>query len=84
MYSLNSMKMVNIKNLVYIQIKEIGMNNFDDDLYYEESDDDRCYECTGYGDNYYEDPETGELISACDNCPYNDLIDSDERDYYED
>ena len=21
---------------------------------------DRCYECTGYGDDWYTDPETGE------------------------
>ena len=26
-----------------------------------------CYECTGYGDDYYTD-ENGELISACADC----------------
>lgn len=31
----------------------------------------RCYECTGYGDDYYTDSETGELISNCDTCPFN-------------
>ena len=31
---------------------------------------DRCYECSGYGDDYYED-EDGNWISACDDCPYN-------------
>lgn len=32
---------------------------------------DRCYECTGYGDDWYTDPETGEAVCACDDCPYN-------------
>lgn len=31
---------------------------------------DKCYECTGYGDDYYTD-EDGELVSACENCSYN-------------
>ncbi len=39
-------------------------------------DDDYCYECTGYGDDYYTD-ENGELICACDTCPYNDLNNGD-------
>ena len=34
--------------------------------------DDRCYECTGYGDDYYMN-ENGELVSACDDCPFNTL-----------
>ena len=29
-----------------------------------------CYECSGYGDNYYED-EDGELICRCPECPMN-------------
>ena len=33
-------------------------------------DDDRCYECTGDGDDYYYDEDTGEYVSACDGCPY--------------
>ena len=28
---------------------------------------DWCYECTGYGDDYYFD-ENGELVCACDDC----------------
>jgi len=32
--------------------------------------DDRCYECTGYGDDYYYDEESGEWVSACDDCIY--------------
>lgn len=33
-------------------------------------DYDRCYECTGYGDDYYFD-ENGELVWACADCIYN-------------
>lgn len=29
-----------------------------------------CYECTGYGDDYYTD-EDGNLVSACKDCPLN-------------
>ena len=32
---------------------------------------DRCYECQGYGDDYYWD-ENGELVCACDECPWNE------------
>lgn len=32
---------------------------------------DRCYECQGYGDDYYED-EDGNLVCACYDCPFND------------
>lgn len=33
------------------------------------TNDDRCYECGGYGDDYYVD-ENGELVPACPECPY--------------
>lgn len=33
-------------------------------------DDDWCYECSGYGDDYYEDDD-GNLVCACDDCPFN-------------
>ena len=33
--------------------------------------DDYCYECSGYGDDYYVD-ENGELVCACEDCPFND------------
>lgn len=33
-------------------------------------DYDYCYECTGYGDDYYVD-EYGNWICACDDCLYN-------------
>lgn len=36
-----------------------------------------CYECTGYGDDYYLD-ENGEWVSACDDCPLNQYNDYDE------
>ena len=38
---------------------------------------DRCYECKGYGDDYYTD-ENGELVSACDDCSFNGCNDIDE------
>ena len=34
--------------------------------------DDYCYECTGYGDDYYYDEELNDYVCACDDCPYND------------
>ena len=39
------------------------------------SNDDICYECTGYGDDWYTDPETGEQVRACDECQYNIGVD---------
>ena len=33
---------------------------------------DLCYACTGYGDDFYIDELTGELVNACDDCPYNE------------
>ena len=38
--------------------------------------DDVCYECTGYGDDYYFD-EDGELVSACEDCPVSKWEDED-------
>ena len=35
-----------------------------------EERDDICYECTGYGDDYYID-EDGELVNASSDCPFN-------------
>ena len=55
--------------------------------------DDYCYECTGYGDNYYYDEELDDYVCACDDCPYNDNnwekqapkkpIDNIEREWFE-
>ena len=39
---------------------------------------DRCYECTGYGDDYYYN-DNGELVKACDDCPFNEE-ENDETD----
>lgn len=36
-----------------------------DDIYYE-----ICFECMGYGDDYYLDDD-GELVNACSDCPFN-------------
>ena len=41
-----------------------------DGMSWEDVDDDRCYECTGYGDDYRYDDD-GELVSNCNNCPHN-------------
>lgn len=37
-----------------------------------------CYECTGYGDDYYYDKDTGEYVKACDNCPVRQDDEEDE------
>lgn len=37
---------------------------------------DYCYECSGYGDDYYFD-EDGELVSACEECPFNGMEDEE-------
>ncbi len=38
---------------------------------------DYCYECTGYGDDYH--IEDGDLISNCEDCPYNPINYNDEE-----
>ena len=40
-------------------------------------DDDRCYECGGYGDDYSYD-ENGDLVSNCDDCPHNPILMDDD------
>lgn len=47
----------------------------DDDEDYDEDDDewddyDRCYECGGYGDDYFTNDD-GELECYCTQCPFN-------------
>ena len=39
-------------------------------------DADHCYECTGYGDDYYIDDD-GELVSACKDCLYDEDLEED-------
>lgn len=43
---------------------------------------DYCYECQIYGDNYYYDADTDELICACDECLFNE--DNWEDGYWKD
>lgn len=43
----------------------------------EYEDYDVCYECTGYGDDYYID-DNGELVSACEEC-WVTLLEEDEE-----
>lgn len=40
-------------------------------------DYDRCYECGGYGDDYYYDIEKDELVSNCPRCPYGSIFKGD-------
>lgn len=40
-------------------------------------DNDRCYECSGYGDDYYIDDD-GELVCACADCPFNGIDTEDD------
>lgn len=35
---------------------------------------DQCYECTGYGDDFRFDEDSGELVSSCDTCWVNERI----------
>lgn len=44
----------------------------EDDDYYGDGDEewDYCYECRGYGDDYYVD-EDGEFVCRCPECPMN-------------
>lgn len=42
-------------------------------------DYDYCYECRGYGDDYYIN-YYGEEVCACDDCPYNESNRDDDWD----
>lgn len=67
------------KNIVDEVNEEIvDEDEYDEDEYDIWDDYDWCYECTGYGDDYYID-EHGELVSNCDNCMHN-LINRDDDD----
>lgn len=43
-----------------------------DDEDYNEDDYDPCYECTGYGDDYWINDD-GELECRCSTCPFNEV-----------
>ena len=47
---------------------------------WEEERADACYECQGYGDDYYIDDD-GNLVSACDGCFYNHSHDDSDDDW---
>ena len=53
----------------YYQDEDIVGDEVDDDLVSVLYDPAYCYECGGYGDDYYYD-EDGDLIISCDNCPF--------------
>lgn len=56
------------------------MDVYDDDDDCEDDDEwDYCYECSGYGNNYYED-EDGELVWHCPKCIMNPNLDWYEYD----
>jgi hypothetical protein len=55
-----------------VEIKEVRL--MPHDIPDEWDDYDYCYECTGYGDDYYLD-ENDEWVSRCSDCihnPYNE------------
>ena len=43
-----------------------------DDLPFDDDDYDVCYECTGYGDDYWINDD-GELECMCSICPFNEV-----------
>ena len=49
--------------------------NYDDDWDY-------CYECEGYGNDYYED-ENGELVCRCFECPFGNMAKYNHDDEWE-
>ena len=44
-------------------------------------DDDYCYECRGYGNDMYYDEELEDYVSACEECPFNDMFYDDQVKY---
>ena len=56
-----------------------GMDVYDDDDCEDDDEWDYCYECSVYGDNYYED-EDGELVWRCPKCIMNPIINRYEYD----
>ncbi len=38
-----------------------------------------CYECEGYGNDYYID-DNGELVCNCDNCSFNPINESEKSE----
>lgn len=61
------------------------VDDYEDDVYDcdEDYDHDRCYECTGYGDDYFINDE-GELECWCPYCWNNPNRYDDDRDWDDD
>lgn len=57
-------KSIKITILRGAMIEEFELDDYWDDY------GDICYECQGYGDDYYFN-EDGEIECACDDCPFN-------------
>ena len=55
-------------------LEEEDWDNFREDDDWDDSD--YCYECSGYGDDYYED-ENGELVCRCPECLFNPANEDD-------
>ena len=70
----------------YHTVKKVGLFQFmfdDFDEFFEKFEDttpwddyDWCYECGGYGDDFYAD-ENGELVWRCWECPFNPIKDDE-------
>lgn len=54
-----------------IDVPELPDDELDDLPFTDDDDDyDTCYECRGYGDDYWINDD-GELECRCDDCPFN-------------
>lgn len=42
-------------------------------------DPDYCYECSGYGDDWYYSAEIDDLVCACDDCPFCKYYDDNDK-----
>lgn len=51
-------------------IDDDDYDEYDGELDYKWDDYDHCYECGGYGDDYFINDD-GEMESACPTCPFN-------------
>jgi hypothetical protein len=67
-------------------MSEATYDEYEDEYDYDEEydhdffdEDDYCYECTGYGDDYFVNKD-GELESACPTCPHNRVNFDDDWD----
>ena len=68
----HTIKQVDRIEFMFVNFKEFTPD--EDTSFWDEED--VCYECGGYGDDFYVD-ETGELVCRCPECPFNE-VDFDE------